>query len=330
MMRSALAFIAVVWLCWVPGAAQGTSGGRHFAFHYAFKIQNVSPGEELRVWIPLAHSDEFQTVKITRMSGDLVLKKRRESTHGNEMLYAEARKAEKAEYSFAVDYDVARNERFSWGGPGKRLLKESRATLRRELAPDALVPVTGLPLELAVQATQGTTTPLEKARVIYDFVFRTMRYDKSGTGWGRGDTLWACDAKHGNCTDFHSIFLSMARSQGIPARFAIGFPLPEGKNAAEVPGYHCWADFWTDSKGWVPVDISEAWKHPERKDYFFGTLDANRFELTKGRDLKLSPPQRGPLLNYFVYPYVEVGGKPWSNVNHSFSFADVAPPGGTR
>ena len=85
-----------------------------------------------------------------------------------------------------------------------------------------------------------------------------------------------------------------------------------------------------DHTGWVPVDISEAWKHQEKKDYFFGTLDTNRIEFTKGRDLKLSPAQDGTPLNYFVYPYVEVAGKPWSNVNNAFSFADIAVVAGTR
>ena len=55
---------------------------------------------------------------------------------------------------------------------------------------------------------------------------RTMRYDKTGTGWGRGDALWACDAKRGNCTDFHSPFIGMRRADGIPARFDIGFTQP--------------------------------------------------------------------------------------------------------
>jgi len=49
-----------------------------------------------------------------------------------------------------------------------------------------------------------------------------MRYDKSGIGWGRGDAVYACDAKTGNCSDFHSYFIALARSIGIPARFAIG------------------------------------------------------------------------------------------------------------
>ena len=199
----------------------------------------------------------------------------------------------------------------------------SSAKSSKILQPDVLVPVTGLPAELAVKVTQGKTDPLDKARAIYDYVFTTMRYDKTGTGWGHGDVLYACDAKKGNCTDFHSLFIAMARSQGIPARFEIGFPLPPDKHSAEIAGYHCWSDFLIDGKGWIPVDISEAWKHPEKRDYFFGSHDVNRMQFSMGRDLRLSPPQEGKPLNYFVYPYVEVDGQEFSNVALAFSFADA-------
>ena len=117
----------------------------------------------------------------------------------------------------------------------------------------------------------------------------------------------------------------MARSQGIPARFEIGFPLPPDKHSSEIAGYHCWSDFYIDGKGWIPVDISEAWKHPEKRDYFFGSHDVNRVQFTMGRDLTLSPAQNGKPLNYFVYPYVEVDSQEYGNVSFAFSFADVAP-----
>ena len=194
---------------------------------------------------------------------------------------------------------------------------------KQYLQPDKLVPITGLPADLAVKVTAGETTPLDKARAIYDYVFTTMRYDKTGTGWGHGDVLYACDAKKGNCTDFHSLFIAMARSQGIPARFEIGFPLPPDKHSAEIAGYHCWSDFFEPKHGWVPVDISEAWKHQEKRDYFFGAHDVNRVQFSMGRDLRLSPAQDGSPLNYFVYPYVEVAGKEYPNVSLAFSFADV-------
>ena len=306
----------------VSGWAQES---RHFTFHYGFTVKNIPPGERVRIWIPQAHSDQFQEVKILSASGDLPLKKTRESRYGNEMYYAEDSKGRGEELHFEVVYDVVRHERLILGRqiPHLEDVPISNREKKEYLAPDKLVPVTGLPAELAVKVTSGINTPLEKAHAIYDYVFSTMTYDKTGTGWGRGDVLYACEARKGNCTDFHSLFIAMARSQGIPARFEIGFPLPADKHAAEIAGYHCWADFFEPRHGWVPVDISEAWKHPEKRAYFFGAHDDNRVQFTMGRDLRLSPPQDGEPLNYFVYPYVEVGGKAYPNVSTAFSFADV-------
>ena len=320
--KASLFMVSALFVCANIVLAQEA---RHFTFHYSFTVKDIPVGEKVRVWLPESHSDAFQTVKVVSATGDLSLKKTHESKYGNETYYAEASKAKQPELRFEVVYDVVRHERHGLGvySPHLETLKLSDRERKEYLAPDALVPTSGLPAELAVKVTEGKTTPLDKARAIYDYVFTTMRYDKTGTGWGRGDVLYACDAKKGNCTDFHSLFIAMARSQGIPARFEIGFPLPPDKHSSEIAGYHCWADFFDPEHGWVPVDISEAWKHPEKKDYFFGAHDANRMEFTMGRDLELSPKQEGKPLNYLVYPNVEVAGKEYPNVSTAFSFADV-------
>lgn len=324
MLRPMLASLSLLLLSILVSAQSPPS--RHFIFHYSFTVKNVSPGQSVRVWIPIARSTEFQSVRVVSESADLSLKRTREKEYGNETFYAEVAKATQSEYQFAIDYDVVRREQKVLvdgkplgGGPHDK----AHVQLARFLQPDKLVPITGVPAQLAAEQTKGATTHLDKARTIYDYVFRTMKYDKTGTGWGHGDTLWACDSKRGNCTDFHSLFISMARSQRIPARFEIGFPLPADKSAGEIAGYHCWADFYVDSVGWIPVDISEAWKHQELRDYYFGQRDANRVEFTVGRDLTLNPKQDGPPLNYFVYPYVEVGGKEYPNVSIGFSFKDA-------
>jgi transglutaminase-like putative cysteine protease len=301
-----------------------TQDSRHFAFHYAFTVKNVPAGQRVRIWFPEAKSDTWQEVRIVSVKGDLPLKTARESKYGNEIYYAET-SSPKTELHFNVEYDVVRHERIALRDAMPHVIRASLSSRERQqdLQPDALVPVTGLPADLAAKVAEGKTQLLDKARAIYDYVFTTMRYDKTGTGWGRGDVLYACDAKKGNCTDFHSLFIAMARSQGIPARFEIGFPLPPDKHAAEIAGYHCWSDFYVDGKGWIPVDISEAWKHPEKRDYFFGSHDVNRVQFSVGRDLRLKPPQEGKPLNYFVYPYVEVDGREFANVDLAFSFADA-------
>lgn len=297
---------------------------RHFTVTYRFTVRNVAPGSALRVWFPMAHTDRFQQVKLIDVHGDLPIERTTESEYGNRIFYAHAQHADKPEYVFEAQYDVVRYERRGFDdASAEQHQAASRQQLARFLRADALVPVSGVPAKLAVDQTRGKSDKLDKARAIYDYVFRTMRYDKSGTGWGRGDTLWACDAKRGNCTDFHSLFASMARSQGIPTRFEIGLPLPTDKHDSEIPGYHCWSDFYIAGKGWIPVDISEAWKHQEKKDYFFGSHDVNRVQFSVGRDITLSPKQAGAPLNYFIYPYVEVNGKKYEQVDSRFSFADA-------
>jgi transglutaminase-like putative cysteine protease len=323
MLRKLCVLSSLLFALAIVSHAQDT---RHFTFHYAFTLKNLPAGKKVRIWIPAAQSDTYQEVKIISAKGDLPLKKTRESKYGNEIYFAETNSTNQPELHFDVEYEVVRHERVGLT-PAPHVVAASLSNKERQedLQPDALVPITGLPADLAAKVTEGETQPLDKARAIYDYVFTTLRYDKTGTGWGHGDVLYACDAKKGNCTDFHSLFIAMARSQGIPARFEIGFPLPPDKHSAEIAGYHCWSDFYIDGSGWIPVDISEAWKHPEKRDYFFGSHDVDRMQFSMGRDLRLTPSQDGKPLNYLVYPYVEVDGREYPNVSLALSFADVAP-----
>jgi transglutaminase-like putative cysteine protease len=219
-----------------------------------------------------------------------------------------------------------RATRWENAGTFEALGDEERAIF---LGSEPLVLLSGPVRELAEQATAGLATDGAKARAIYDNVSGMMRYDKSGTGWGRGDALFACNAKRGNCTDFHALVIGMARSSGIPARFAIGLALPERRKSAEteITGYHCWAELYVDGRGWVPADSSEAVKNPAKRDYFFGHHDENRLELSRGRNLTLNPAQHGGALNFFVDPYAEVDGHPHVAVERKVTFHDHESPG---
>ena len=79
------------------------------------------------------------------------------------------------------------------------------------------------PILTEIRQATGDASKSERARAIYDWVVDNVEYKKVGTGWGNGDTFWACNERYGNCTDFHSLFISLARTEGIPARFEMGF-----------------------------------------------------------------------------------------------------------
>jgi hypothetical protein len=92
-----------------------------------------------------------------------------------------------------------------------------------------------------------------------------------------------------------------------------------------VGGYHCWAYFHDDTSGWVPVDISEADKHPEKTEFFYGHLDADRITFSRGREIRL-PGMTGPPLNYLpAGAYVEVDGSPHPSVNRNLSYSVSNP-----
>ena len=138
-----------------------------------------------------------------------------------------------------------------------------------------------------------------------------MTYDKNHSGWGLGSTRHACDVGKGNCTDFHALFNSLCRAQGIASGFEIGLYLPYEKGKVEpLGGYHCWAFFRVPGKTWVPVDCSEGDRFAERKEFFFGGHTSNRVTLSAGRDIVLELRQAGEPLNYFLNPHAEADGKP--------------------
>ncbi|OLE54832.1 MAG: hypothetical protein AUG74_20515, partial [Bacteroidetes bacterium 13_1_20CM_4_60_6] len=270
---------------------------RAFEFKYTVKVKELpKDAARLRLWIPVPTSDAQQDISNLDIKSAVRYEMREEPEYHDHYAYLEVDPRHRAapieiEMSFKA---VRRENRAPLREAAAPPAAVSRpADLTRSLAPDRLVPLDGLIARLAGEQTRGIERPLDKARAIYDYVLSVMRYDKTGEGWGRGDAIYACNVKKGNCTDFHALFIGMMRASGIPARFEIGFPLPRDRKSGEISGYHCWAQFWVDGLGWVPIDASEAWKDQARRDYFFGAHDANRILFTRGRDVRLDPAQQG-------------------------------------
>jgi transglutaminase-like putative cysteine protease len=300
---------------------------RRFSFTYRVTVPGIPEAKEnLHLWIPAPHSDAYQQITGLEIQSPAGHVFRRDDFYHNEYAYFDV-PASLLQKGLVVTMEIQatrREHRVELGGtPAQPADPLTPAERKRYLAADRLVPLNGVIGEMSAEQTKGLATPLEKARAIYNYVIATMKYEKTGEGWGRGDAAWFCTAKKGNCTDFHGMFIGMARAAGIPAKFEIGFPLPGDAGGGTIGGYHCWAEFYVAEYGWIPVDASEAWKHPEKRDYFFGAHDVNRVQFTTGRDLELAPKQAGDPVNYAVYPYAELGGKVFNGFKTECAFRDV-------
>lgn len=298
---------------------------RTIDFEYIVHVPALrAPGHDMHIWIPLPPSSAHQKVSHLRIDGPISYHIDGDSKYGNRYAYFDVSSTYLHPFDIKVSFDVRREAyRISTSLSDVAAVGQPNRSVESYLQPDRLVPIDGIISEISQEQTKGISGTVAKARAIYQYVIRTMHYDHAGTGWGRGDAIWACSSHHGNCTDFHSLFIGLARAAGIPARFDIGFPLPLDEHEGKISSYHCWAEFYVQDVGWIPIDAAEAWQDPSKHDYFFGALDDNRVRFTRGRDLILDPRQNGGTLNYFIYPYAELDGKPFPDLHAEFYFKDL-------
>ncbi len=335
-----LLLIAAIALC-----SCSTVPERNFEFNYKVNLP-INTSQDIKIWIPIPQSNEVQNIQDLTIDTDLAYDIKKEKKHGNMYLLAKIAGGIKAEKVINIHFTANRKSVSSTS------LNKSDAS--KYLASNRLVPIHGQ-FDSIIAANAFNS---KNMKAVYNFVLDEMYYAKpkskkesdayyqnlpkiikagitkdsvvnlykitSETGgeytFGNGNSNYACDISVGNCTDFHSYFMSLARSMNVPARFHVGFSIPKGEEG-NIGGYHCWADYSQNNKNWIPVDISEADKDASKADYYFGNLDENRLEFSKGRDLELEMYSNGKV-NFFIYPLMEENGKISNNYSKEFTYKE--------
>ena len=293
-------------------------------------------GKKVRVWLPVPHNSEYQTVENVVYEAGMVKAQMNTDSNGNQILYVEWDKDIVPNHRvIKLMFDVKRDEvlRPELKEDDKEELTDE---IKKYLEPSKNLPLNDHVKNKAKEVTEGKTTDLEKARAIYDWVIANMNRNEDVKGCGEGDVCALLDTTmSGKCTDINSMFVALCRASGIPAREHFGIRI----NADDITkNQHCWAEFYLKGTGWVsadPADVLKAvlknnWtkeqeETKEKQEYYWGNLDAERIILSDGRDLKLNPAQAGEALNDFGYPYAEIDGQKLDNYTpdqfvYSYSF----------
>jgi transglutaminase-like putative cysteine protease len=236
----------------------------------------------------------------------------------------------------------------------RALTEPERVALARYLAPATHVIINDRIKALAASIVEGEANPVRAARKIYDWTFKNIDYWVKDPDHLKaspvGSTEYCLLTKTGNCTDFHSLFASLAMAAGLPTRMVYGSLLKPSLNGIEVDGsYHCWIQFYAPQVGWVPLDASLAniygkefplteknkklvelttatgYKGPDpsKVDYYFGNIDERRVVWSIGRDLMMQPPQESGPVNALAKAHVEVDGKPHADWTREFTYREI-------
>src|SRR5450432_107820 len=207
----------------------------------------------------------------------------------------------------------------------------AKAELDYFLQPSRYVPTAGIVKETALKATADSTTEMEKARAIYDWVVDNTFRDPKVRGCGRGDIRAMLESGDfgGKCADLNALYVGLARSVGLPARHVYGLRIAKsdlGYKSLGVAtdkatkGQHCRVEVYLRDHGWVPVDPADVRKvvleeppgnRPlsdemvsKARTRLFGSWEMNWMAYNYAHDVALPGSAKPPLV-YFMYPQAE-------------------------
>lgn len=124
----------------------------------------------------------------------------------------------------------------------------------------------------AAEITKGMTNDLAKIKAVYEYICKTVKYDRQKAATVQSGYLPNPDETmatgKGICFDYASLAASMLRSQGIPTKVIFGYVSPDGL-------YHAWNMFYTKESGWVTVSYSINPSNWTRMDLTFSANGAD-------------------------------------------------------
>ena len=323
---------------------------RTFSFSYEVEVE-PSMDKKLELWIPYPQSNEVQFItNIIVEPGNLDYEIKNELVHGNKYLYFYKNSGLKEKTLVKLKFDVERREHqnvvYKNVNPENYLSSYSTVPIgsifNNIIKNNSLIKDDVKKTYEFVLNGMHYGKPKSKDNEYYNdpwltedgkygirkvnrdmvvAMYENAKKTKSNFTFGNGNSLYACNIGVGNCTDYHSYFMSLGRTMEIPVRFHMGFPIPNGSEG-RVGGYHCWADYYVEEEGWYPVDISEADKDKEKSEYYFGNACKNRVEMMVGRDFTIEGYDQG-LVNLFIYPLMEIDDKESNNFSKNFSYQNI-------
>jgi transglutaminase-like putative cysteine protease len=117
------------------------------------------------------------------------------------------------------------------------------------------------------------------------------------------DVIGALETKQADSYTAALLFCALVRAAGVPCLPVSGVLINRNRQAFR----HCWAEFWIDGFGWIPVDPalgaglappSFTVQSDERASFYFGNLDNQRIAFSRGQTTLSQMDPRGRAVSH--------------------------------
>ncbi len=296
------------------------AGARSGTINFSISLKAPADSRSVKLWFPYPTSDREQEITDLRFNGNYSnFTISREPVSGALYLYTDWTSPLK-ERTLSVSFHARSRERKV--SPLTEKHQALPAEVKKYIQSDFWIPSADRKVRaLAAQITKGKRGILQKARAIYDWTVDNTRRDPTVPGCGVGNVETTLASRSGKCADISSVFVALARAAGVPSREVFGLRLGTPGQTDVTDGHHCWAEFYLPGTGWIPVDPADVLKimvqrnldrtaAKQYREYYFGAVDEYRIVLQKGGRGLVFSEKNVQKVNYFMYPYAEVDGKP--------------------
>jgi len=130
--------------------------------------------------------------------------------------------------------------------------------------------------ELSKEIIGDEKDNLKKLKLIYEWINENIPW-ASALEYSTIENIsdYCVKNMHGDCGIKSMLFITLARLNGIPAKWQSGWMLhPDRVNL------HDWAEIYTDQFGWIPVDVDfglQNFEDTKLKYFYLGGIDSYRF-----------------------------------------------------
>lgn len=235
-----------------------------FNARHELVIKVPAGSSKVRVWAPLPLDVSQQ--KVTNLKIECPYPHRVETAaDGNKYAYVEVANPNVPEFKLTTTFQIERKEVLTDVDPkrAKPLSDTDRQKMTEHLRANTHVIIDDRIRQVAKEVVGEEKNPLLAARKIYDWELQYVDYwvkdPDNKKASPTGSTEYCYTSKTGNCTDFHSLWTSVARASGIPTRMVYGsFFKKDLNNVDKDQSYHCWPEFYVSGMGWIPHEIGRA------------------------------------------------------------------------
>ncbi len=285
-------------------------------FEVTTKVDLTDITGPAKLWLPVAQSaGEYQKASAPHWTSEAKqIEMKKDTTSGADILSVE------------------------WQADGKRMVEFTQTIQTRNRKADGIAvpqaerdaaligtpsaPIDGIVKDTAMNIIGTREKDEDKARALYDWVVENTFRDANVAGCGVGNVKDMLESGYfgGKCADINSLYTTLARAAGLPARDVFGIRVANSADfktlgrAGDITGaQHCRAEVYLEGQGWVPVDPADVRKVvleeklPLDNDAVqafrakaFGNWEMNWIGYNTARDLTL--PGNEIRQNFFMYP----------------------------